>query len=135
MTNLPPVCHVLRIPFDFLDGKGYVPKLFMEVGHHELSVIVFKATSKLERYGEKPHLESGILFVPGSDKQPFVVDTVIDPSNGFAIPHRDIEYEQNQGNIQIWPCVEMKEKLCAAINSNRTLNNLRKQRYSFWLGC
>ena len=107
----------------------------MVIGHHEVSAIAFKATSKLERYGKRPQLESGVLFIAGSDKQPFVRDTVVDPSNGFVIPHKDIEYEQSQGSIQIWPCVEMKGKLCAAINSNRTLNKLRKQRYSTWLGC
>ncbi len=133
MISLLPAGSVLRIPFDFNDGGGYIPKLFVVLGHRQSAAVSLKATSKLERYGLRPETDNGIVYIPAG-AIPFTVPTVIDPSNAFAIPHRDIVLEQEQHRIEIWTAVVdgLVDKLRFAILNNPTLP---KQRRLGLLGC
>ncbi len=134
MTSLPS-CSILRIPFDFMDGSGYIPKLFVVIGHKDDCAVAFKTTSKLERYGEKPHLYPGVVFIPGGSP-PFTEPTIIDPSNAFAIPHKDIKLEQEQSRIKIWPSLSgLLQNLCLAIDQNSTLTKTFKSKLKALAGC
>ena len=134
MIDLLPCCSILRIPFDFQDGAGYIQKLFVVIGHQQNCAIAFKATSKLERYGDNPHQCKGVVFLHGPE--PFILPTVVDPSKAFAIPHSEIEYEQKEGRIRIWSFSEdLQAKLCLAIDQNHTLTKSRKLNLKQCLGC
>lgn len=115
------------MPFDFLDGSGPVPKLFVVLGHLHGSAVALKTTSKLQRYGDKPHLRPGVVFSAATPVEPFVLDTIIDPSSSYAIPHEDLRIHHARGRIQIWTGPDdLKSRLCAAITGNPTLTKARK---------
>ena len=105
------------------------------IGHRNEVAIAIKTTSKLERYGEKPHLTKGVVFMPAGP-EPFTEPTIVDPSSAFGIPHKDIRLEMEQGRVKVWttqdgfPC-----KMCAAIDENATLNKERKLNLKAILGC
>ena len=137
MNSALPCCCVIRIPFDFRDGNGAVQKRFVVVGHEQGAAIAIKAaSSRLERYGVRPEQYAGIVFLPASSIEPFRRDTVIDPSNMFAIPHGDLETHHRRNQLTVWPPIEgLKESLCTAVSQNHTLEQARIEGLRRCLGC
>jgi hypothetical protein len=123
------------MPIDFRDGSGFVPKLFIVIGHKDAAAIAFKTTSKLGRYGDNPHLYPGIVFIPAGPS-PFTEPTVIEPSNAFAITHEHIRIEQERSRIKVWPSLEgLLQRLCVAIEQNPTLTKTLKPQLKTIAGC
>lgn len=136
LTDLLPCCSTIRIPFDFRDGSGGIPKLFVVVGHHNNCVVVFKTTSKLDRFGSNPDSYTGTVFISATGVEPFISPTMVDPSNAFAIPYSTINYEKNRDRLRVWPSIEnLQSRLCAAIDQNITLTKSRKASLKACLGC
>lgn len=132
MIDPPPSGSVIRFPFDFKDGNGYVSKLFVVVGHAKECAVVCKATSKLGRYGERRKRirvsSSSLAELSLSRFPPSLTHPILSPSR------TNILLEQMHGRVEIWldPIVGLGGKLRTAIEQNAVLTKAMK---AGLLGC
>lgn len=100
MTHLIVPCCVIRIPFDFQDGRGPVPKRFVVVGHQGNAAIAIKSTSNVGPFLDRRSGLHGVAVFFEGEFDFFNENTIIDPMNCFAIPHANLAKLHQQSRLE-----------------------------------
>jgi len=121
-----PAFTVIRIPFDFNDGLGKVPKRFVILCHQSGAAISIKATSNLTVFDLYPERLKGVVKCAADECVAFPVETVIDPGNCFALPHVNLHAYLRAGTLEnLGSAVDLKKRLVEAIKGNEQLDPAR----------
>ena len=127
MQHILGPCCVIRIPFDFNDGLGPIPKRFVIVGHQSGAAIAIKATSKTKSYHLRPGGFNGVAVFDAGECAAFELDTVIDPANCFAIQHRILESYHRNGHLKhLGAHHDLRARLLKAVEESTVLEPARK---------
>ena len=119
---------MVRFPFDFRDGSGFELKRFLVIGHVNDAAVLIKTTSRVEHYRARPELLPGVALCTAGQYDPFEAETVIDPANAFAVPHKALKKFYDAYTLDILGCVpELRDKLVEAITRNGKIEKTRKQ--------
>jgi hypothetical protein len=128
LVDILPPCTVVRFPFDFRDGSGFELKRFIVIGHVNDVAILIKTTSRVEYYRARPELLPGVAFCTAGEYDPFDAETIIDPANAFAVPHRALKKFYDAYTLDILGCVpELRDRLAEAITRNGKIEKNRKR--------
>jgi hypothetical protein len=125
-------CHlphfsVIRFPFDFCDGYGPVPKRFVVAAHLNNSAICIKATSNTNAFQSRPERMRGVVLYRACECLAFEMDTIIDPTNCFAVPHADLEKHDRTGKLERFGVLDdLKERLSVAVAQSVELEPARR---------
>lgn len=119
---------VIRIPFDFQDGAGPVRKMFVVLGHRAAAAISIKATSNGAHFLADKDRLVGVVRIRAGEFEAFPVETFIDPSNCFAIPHDKLKRHDKRGELEILGSADgILDRMRAAVMNNGMIAPPRRQ--------
>jgi hypothetical protein len=119
---------VIRIPFDFQDGAGPTPKIFLVLGHRADAAISIKTTKNGNPFLTDPDRLAGVVRIPLGECPAFPLETFIDPANCFALPHEKLRDYDQRGELEILGSADgFLYQLRTAVENNGTINRTRRK--------
>ena len=94
---------IIKIPIDFNDGSGPVPKFFIVLGYINDACILLKTTSNPTHYEIGGRFSGCAVKFRRGDHHAFEAPvTYIDPENAFAVKESKLQTYAQKGELSIY---------------------------------